>query len=104
MSNSKLYVGNLTFDATENDLRDLFSEVGEVRDAAIISDKMSGRSRGFGFVTMSDAAGAEAACEKFDNRDFQGRNLTVNIARPREEGGAPRGGGRSNGNRSFSRR
>lgn len=104
MSISKLYVGNLTFDATENDLRDLFSELGEVRDAAIISDKMSGRSRGFGFVTMAEASAAEAACEKFDNRDFQGRNLTVNIARPREEGGAP-SGGRSNGhNRSFSRR
>lgn len=106
MSISKLYVGNLTFDASENDLRDLFSEVGEVREVAIISDKLSGRSRGFGFVTMSESSAAEAACEKFDNRDFQGRNLTVNIARPREEGGAPRGGAPRGGrdNRSFSRR
>lgn len=106
MSISKLYVGNLTFDATENDLRDLFSEVGEVRDASIISDKMTGRSRGFGFVTMAEASAAEAACEKFDKTDFQGRSLTVNIARPREEGGAPRGGAPRGGrdNRSFSRR
>lgn len=93
MSNSKLYVGNLTFDATENDLRDLFSEVGDVRESFVMTDKFTGRSRGFGFVTMADEAGAQAACAQLDNRDFQGRNLTVNIARPREDRPAMAGGG-----------
>lgn len=97
MSNSKLYVGNLSFNTSENDLRELFSQAGDVREAAIITDKFSGRSRGFAFVTMADTAGANAACEQFENRDFQGRNITVNIARPKEDRPAP-------GGRSFSRR
>lgn len=95
MSNSKLYVGNLTFHATENDLSDFFSQAGDVRETAIITDKLTGKSRGFGFVTMADEAGAQAACERFDNSDFQGRNLTVNIAKPREDRPmAGSGGGR----------
>ncbi len=97
MSNSKLYVGNLTFNATENDLREFFAAAGEVREATIVTDKMTGQSRGFGFVTMADEAGAKTACEKFDNQDFQGRNLTVNVARPREDRPAGGGGGRSFG-------
>ena len=80
MTNSKLYVGNLTFNASENGLREIFSEAGEVRETAIITDKTTGQSRGFAFVTMADEA-----CEKFDNRDFLGRQLTVNITRPRNE-------------------
>lgn len=99
MSNSKLYVGNLTFDVSEQDLRDLFSQVGEVRDAAVVTDKFTGRSRGFGFVTLSDSTAADAACKRFDKRDFQGRSLTVNIARPREDSFASSGG-----SRSFQRR
>ena len=85
MSNSKLYVGNLTFNATEDDLRNFFGQVGEVRETAIITDKMTGQSRGFAFVTMADEASANAACEKFDSTDMNGRNITVNIARPRED-------------------
>jgi cold-inducible RNA-binding protein len=85
MPNNKLYVGNLTFNASEHDLREIFSEAGEVSETAIITDKTTGQSRGFAFVTMADEAGAKKACEKFDNRDFLGRQLTVSIARPRQE-------------------
>jgi cold-inducible RNA-binding protein len=85
MTNNKLYVGNLTFNASENDLRETFSEAGEVRETAIITDKTTGQPRGFAFVTMADEAGAKRACEKFDSRDFLGRQLTVSIARPRNE-------------------
>ncbi|HEY8902458.1 MAG TPA: RNA-binding protein, partial [Chthoniobacterales bacterium] len=80
---TKLYVGNLSFDTTESDLRDLFSEAGAVRETTIINDRDSGRSRGFGFVVMADAAGAEAAINQMNSRNYQGRNLTVNIARER---------------------
>jgi RNA recognition motif-containing protein len=85
MTNNKLYVGNLTFNASEHDLREIFSEAGEVSETAIVPDKTTGQSRGFAFVTMADEAGAKKACEKFDNRDFLGRQLTVSIARPRQE-------------------
>ncbi|MGH8046950.1 MAG: RNA recognition motif domain-containing protein [Chthoniobacterales bacterium] len=90
--NSKLYVGNLTFETTESDLSTLFSQAGAVRETTLITDKMTGRSRGFAFVVMSDEAGANAAIEKFNDKDFGGRNLTVNIAREREE--RPAGGAR----------
>ena len=93
--NSKLYVGNLSFNTSENDLRELFSQAGEVREATIISDKFTNRSRGFGFVVMSTDAGAQAAIDQLNNRDLQGRNLTVNIAREREDRPtAGAGGGR----------
>lgn len=97
---TKLYVGNLSFDTTENDLQDLFSEVGSVREAALIQDKMTGKSRGFAFVTMSSDEEAQAAVSKFDGSSFQGRNLTVNEARPREDFGGGNGGG-GNRPRSF---
>lgn len=97
---TKLYVGNLSFDTTENDLQDLFSEVGSVREAALIQDKMTGKSRGFAFVTMSSDEEAKAAVTKFDGSSFQGRNLTVNEARPREDFGGGSGGG-GNRPRSF---
>lgn len=98
---TKLYVGNLSFDTTENDLQDLFSEVGSVREAALIQDKMTGKSRGFAFVTMSSDEEAKAAVTKFDGHSFQGRNLTVNEARPREDFGGGGGGGGGNRPRSF---
>ncbi len=85
MSN-KLYVGNLSFDTTESDLNDLFSQAGAVRETALISDKATGRSRGFAFVTMADAAGASAATSKFNGSALHGRNLTVNEAKDREPG------------------
>lgn len=88
-----LYVGNLAFGCTADDLRDLFSQHGTVSSAQVISDRETGRSRGFGFVEMSD--GAEAAVSALNGQDFQGRSITVNEARPREErggGGGGRGG------------
>jgi RNA recognition motif-containing protein len=90
----KIYVGNLTFDATEAELRELFSPHGEVQSAQIVTDRDTGRSRGFGFVEMSD--GADAAINALNGQDFKGRNLTVNEAKPREAGGG-RGGFRSGG-------
>ena len=92
---NKLFVGGLSWDATEDDLRDLFKETGSVTDAVIVSDRETGRSRGFGFVTMSSDEEAKAGVEKFNDFEFQGRNLTVNEARPREDrgGGGGRGGG-----------
>lgn len=82
----KLYVGNLSFETTENDLQDLFEQHGKVMDVALINDRMTGRSRGFGFVTMGDAASGTAAIEAFNGKEVQGRALTVNEARAREEG------------------
>ena len=87
MSN-KLYVGNLSFDTTQSDISDLFSQAGTVTEAALINDKMTGRSRGFAFVTMSDAAGAAAATAKFNGADLHGRNLTVNEAKDSAPGHA----------------
>lgn len=81
----KLYVGNLSFDTTENDLQDLFAQHGEVSDVALINDRATGRSRGFGFVTMPDSVSATAAMTALHGSDYQGRALTVNEARAREE-------------------
>lgn len=95
-----LYVGNLSFNTTADDLRDLFSEYGQVTSTQVISDRETGRSRGFGFVEMAD--GAEAAVNAVNGTEFQGRTLTVNEARPREErsgGGGGRGGYGGGGSR-----
>ena len=89
----KLYVGNLTFDTTEQDLRELFEQHGKPAEVALVTDRETGRSRGFGFVTEE----GNAAISALEGKDFQGRNLTVNEARPRED--RPRGGG--GGGRSF---
>ena len=86
--NKRLYVGNLSFSTTSEDLREAFSRFGTVTSASVISDRETGRSRGFGFVEMSD--GAEAAIEGMNGQDLQGRTLTVNEARPRDD---RRGGG-----------
>lgn len=81
---SKLFVGNLAWEVTADDLRSLFGDAGTVADAAVINDKMTGRSRGFGFVTMSSDAEAQAAVEKFNQYDLKGRKINVNVARPME--------------------
>ena len=81
----KLYVGNLSFETTENDLQDLFEQHGKVTDVALINDRATGRSRGFGFVTMNDATEATAAMNAFNGKEIQGRTLTVNEAKAREE-------------------
>lgn len=89
----RLYIGNLPFSATEDVLRTTFEQCGKVESVSIAMDRQSGRSRGFGFVEMSQESEAQAVIEKFNGADYEGRTLTVNIARPREEGGGPRGGG-----------
>ena len=86
-----IYVGNLPFETTEEELQVSFTEHGEVSSARIITDRMTGRSRGFGFVEMPDNSQAEAAIQALNNKDFNGRPLTVNEAKPREDSG---GGGR----------
>lgn len=94
----RLYVGNLSFNTTENDLQDTFERFGTVTDVKIMMDHSTSRSRGFGFITMSSAAEGNAAVAGLHEQDLDGRNLTVNEARPREE----RGGG--GGERSFGGR
>jgi cold-inducible RNA-binding protein len=96
---TKLYVGNLSFDITENDLRDMISKHGPVNEINVIMDKITGRARGFAFVTMNTEEGAKAAIQALNGTEWKGRALTVNEARPREErsGG---GGGYGGGNRS----
>ncbi len=80
-----IYVGNLNFDTTEDELRELFATHGDVASAAVIRDKITGRSRGFGFVEMADDTAAQSAITALNGTDFKGRSLTVNPARPREE-------------------
>ncbi len=84
MQGTKLFVGNLAWEVTVDDLKDLFGQAGAVVDAAVISDKMTGRSRGFGFVTMGSEDDAKAAIEKYNQFDLKGRKLNVNVARPME--------------------
>ena len=82
---SKLYVGNLSYKTTGEDLKQYFSEAGAVADAVVITDKMSGRSKGFGFVEMSTEEEAQKAIEMFNGKEYEGRALKVNEARPLEE-------------------
>ena len=95
----KLYVGNLAYSVTNEDLKDLFSQSGTVESVAVVSDKFSGQSKGFGFVEMADAGEAAAAIQSLDGTEFKGRNIKVNEAKPREAGGGggPRGGGGGRG-------
>ena len=90
----KLYVGNLPFDVTDDDLEQLLGQHGTVESAVVIQDKMTGRSKGFGFVEMADDGEADAAIEALNGQDFGGRALTVSEARPREDRGGGGGGGR----------
>ena len=99
---AKLYVGNLPYSTVDADLQNLFSQAGTVKSAQVIKDRQSGRSKGFGFVEMSSDAEAQNAITMFHGKDYSGRPLTVNIARPREEragGGGGGGGFRSGGGR-----
>lgn len=84
MQGSKLFIGNLSWEVTVDDLKQLFAQAGAVVDVAVISDKMTGRSRGFGFVTMGSDDEAKAAIEKFNQYDLKGRKINVNVARPME--------------------
>jgi RNA recognition motif-containing protein len=92
---TKLYVGNLSFRTTGEELRELFAQAGTVESVSVIEDRETGRSRGFGFVEMATAEEAAAAIEQFNGKDLGGRNLTVNEAKPKTErggGGGYRGG------------
>jgi cold-inducible RNA-binding protein len=93
-----IYVGNLSFDATEDEVRELFAAFGEVTSVSLIKDKFTGRPRGFGFVEMANDAEAQKAIAELNGKDFKGRSMTINQARPREEGGGfGRGGGGGGG-------
>jgi cold-inducible RNA-binding protein len=105
--NTKLFVGNLSFETTENDLQDLFAPHGTVIEVNLMMDRFSGRSRGFAFVTMESKEAADAASQALNGKNINGRDLTVNEARPREErprsfGGG--GGGAGGGGRGGPRR
>lgn len=92
--NTRLYVGNLDYAVTGDQLSELFAQAGAVENATVITDRDTGRSKGFGFVEMGDEAGAQKAIETFNGKDFQGRNLIVNEARPKEQNSfSPRDGG-----------
>jgi RNA recognition motif-containing protein len=87
----KIYVGNLSFRTTQQELEDLFTNYGSVQEAAVVTDRETGRSRGFGFITMPDDGEANAAIEALNGTEIEGRTLTVNEARPKAD--RPRGGG-----------
>ena len=89
----KLYVGNLAFQTSSEDLQQLFAQAGTVQSASVIEDRDTGRSRGFGFVEMASKEEGESAISQFNGKEFNGRNLTVNEARPREDRGNRGGGG-----------
>ncbi len=111
MTNSKLYVGNLSFQTLEIELDELFQQAGKVSEAVLMQDRTTGQSRGFGFVTMGSPEEARKAVDMFHGKELGGRALTVNEARPREErapgGGGQRrfggGGGNGGGRREYSR-
>ena len=98
---SRLFVGNLSFNTTENDLQDAFAAFGTVTEASLMIDKMSGRPRGFGFVTMASAEEAQKAIDGLNGKQMDGRALTVNVARPREERAGGGGGGGGGGRRPY---
>jgi RNA recognition motif-containing protein len=93
MSNNKLYVGGLPFSVTDDKLQEIFTPHGTVESARVITDRMSGRSRGFGFVEMSSQSEAEEAIQKLNASDLEGRSLTVNVAKPQQPRSGAGGGG-----------
>ncbi len=97
----RIYLGNLPYESTEEEIEEMFRQYGQVESVTIIRDRDTGRSRGFGFVEMPNSAEAEAAIQALNGKDLQGRALTVNEARPREsrQGGGDRGGGGGGGGR-----
>jgi RNA recognition motif-containing protein len=97
----KLYVGNLPYSATEQSVRDAFSKCGTVSSVSIISDRDTGQSKGFGFVEMSSDAEAQAAIDKLNGQDYNGRPMTVNEARPQQKRSGPGGGGGRGGRGGY---
>ena len=100
--NNKIFVGNLSFNTTENDLQDAFAAHGTVTETNLMMDRATGRPRGFAFVTMGTAEEAQKAIEALNGSDLDGRSLTVNVAKPREE--RPAGGRESAGRSNYGRR
>src|ERR1700680_3509878 len=96
----KLYVGNLSFQTSSEDLQQLFAQAGTVESASVVEDRETGRSRGFGFVEMASNEEAQAGITQFNGKEVNGRNLNVNEARPREDRGNRGGGGGGGGRRS----
>ena len=97
-----MYVSNLSFHTTDADLRNLFQEFGDVSSAKVIMDKVSGRSRGFGFVEMQDDAAAKQAMQELEGKEIEGRSLSVSVARQKEEGSGGGGGGYNKNRNSRS--
>jgi RNA recognition motif-containing protein len=100
---NKLYVGGIPYRSTEDDLKKAFGEAGSVASASIISDRMTGRSRGFGFVEMASEAEAQAAIDRWDGKEFDGRTLSVSFARPQGDRPPRREGGFGGGNGGYGR-
>jgi RNA recognition motif-containing protein len=92
MSQNRLFIGNLSYQTAENDLQDYFAQAGAITSVNLMMDKITGKSRGFAFVEFSTPEEAQKAIEQFHNKEFQGRSITVNVARPREDR-PPRSGG-----------
>jgi RNA recognition motif-containing protein len=92
-----IYVGNLSYETSEGDLKSAFERFGNVSSARVITDKYTGKSKGFGFVEMANSAEARTAIQELNNRDMNGRNISVNEARPKEDSGDRRGGGGGGG-------
>ena len=104
MNQNRLFVGNLSYQTMENDLQDYFSQAGVVTSVNLMLDKVTGKSRGFAFVEFSTSEEANKAVEQFHNKEFQGRALTVNVARPREERAPRWSGQRGDGESRRERR
>lgn len=100
----KLYVGNLSYQVNNSSLEEMFSQFGRVQSAEVVQDRDTGRSKGFGFVEMADDNAANDAIRDMNEKEYDGRPLTVNEARPREARSGGGGGGYRGGNRGFSRR
>lgn len=94
---TKLYVGNLAFGVTEKELEELFAQAGDCKSAAVVTDRETGQSRGFGFVEMGSASEAQKAVQQFDGHDLKGRAIKVDVARERERSGGGGGGGGGGG-------
>ena len=101
MSNNRLFVGGLVYEMSEDRLREVFAEYGTVESARVITDRMTGRSRGFGFVEMSSDSEAQEAIDNLDGVTVDGRRVTVNVARPQQRRDDRRGGGRWSGRRRW---
>ncbi|HEX4375124.1 MAG TPA: RNA-binding protein [Puia sp.] len=98
-----MFVSNLSFHTTDDDLRNLFKEFGEVSSAKVITDRETGRSRGFGFVEMPDDAAAKQAMQGMEGKEIEGRSLSVSVAKEREDRGSRNSGGGGGGNRNFKK-